>query len=80
MCLLLLSFIISKRMFVQMFGLLLYFTLKVELFPVFYIFQKSVTFSHKNLYSLLLDILKKMNSGSSGFSSAQIDLQNLKIC
>ena len=47
--------IISKRMFMQILGLLPYFIMNVEVFNVFFIFQKSLTFSRKVLYFWILE-------------------------
>ena len=55
LCPLLFSIIISKRMFMQILGLLPYFIMNVEVFNVFFIFQKSLTFSRKVLYFWILE-------------------------
>ena len=44
----------------------------------FVICLKRLTFSDKNLYFLLLDIWKKMNTGSNGLSYVQISLIEFK--
>ena len=61
MCLLLFSFTISKRMFLQILGLLLYFNMNVEVFTIFY-FPKKVNFLPQKLAFLVVGFFKKMNT------------------
>ena len=56
--LLLFSFIISKRTFMKILWLLLYFITNKEVFTIFY-FRNWLTFRYKNLYSLLRWIFEK---------------------
>ena len=75
MCLLLLSFIISKYMFMQIFGLFLYSIQNIEIFKVFLFSRKGQLLTREARIHSEWIFEKKVNPGSSGLSYVQINLQ-----